>query len=364
MDGDETPRPAIVTRRRATPPTDRALTTGGLLLCLAVVGLTLLAIELAYVLLLAFAGVLIAVVLRHAGEAIAARTPVTIGWAIGLILLLVVAVTIAFGWFAGPRVASELDTLADTLPDVLADTREQLSHREWSREVMARVTERVDPREWNLLGTITGLASSVVGFLANLLVVLSVAAFLTVNPALYRQGALRLFPVGERARMSELFEEIGHGLTWWLIGQGVAILFVAAGMALGLWALGVPLPIALGVIAGVTNFIPYLGPYLGGAPAVLIAFAHEPIEAVYVVVLIVVVQQLEGNFVTPTVQRRATSLPPALIIVAVIAAGVLFGLLGILLATPLLLIVVTTTRMLYVEDALERDRRDAGDAVA
>ena len=149
-----------------------------------------------------------------------------------------------------------------------------------------------------------------------------------------------------------MLDTLGRALWLWLIGQSVDMLAVALATGLGLWAIGVPLPVALGLIAGVTNFIPYLGPFIGAAPAVLIAFAHDPADALWTALLFAAIQQVEGNVLQPVIQRRATALPPVLTILAVVGAGVLFGLVGVLVATPLLLVLIVLVRMLYVEDAL------------
>ena len=99
------------------------------------------------------------------------------------------------------------------------------------------------------------------------------------------------------------------------------------------------------------------------APAVLIAFAHDPTLAAWTALLFLVFQQLEGNVLQPVIQKRATALPPVLTILAVVGFGVLFGLVGVLVATPLLLVILITVRMLYVEDTLGdrgKDGREGG----
>ena len=117
--------------------------------------------------------------------------------------------------------------------------------------------------------------------------------------------------------------------------------------------LGIPLWLALGIIAGIADFIPFIGPWIGAAPAVLLAFSDGPQTAIYTAILFVVIQQVEGNILQPIIQKRANSLPPVLTVLSVIAFGVLFGFVGVLVATPLLLVLMVLVRMIYVEGILE-----------
>jgi predicted PurR-regulated permease PerM len=98
--------------------------------------------------------------------------------------------------------------------------------------------------------------------------------------------------------------------------------------------LGVPLPFILAATAALFNFVPYIGAIGGAVPAVLVAFSQGPQQALLVVALFTVVQVLEGNLLSPMIQKRAVDLPPAATILAQTALGALFGLPGILLATP------------------------------
>ena len=102
-------------------------------------------------------------------------------------------------------------------------------------------------------------------------------------------------------------------------------------------------------------FRSFVGPFLSGVPAVLVAFSQSPADALWTALLFLVIQQVEGNVLLPLIQKRVTALPPVLILLAVAGFGILFGLAGILLATPLLLTLMILVRMLYVEDTLGDD---------
>lgn len=325
---------------------------GWITVLIALIALTLALWQLTFVLLLVFFGVLLAVVLRHAASRLRRTVPMPMG--VALFATLVLALLVIGGTVAsiGPRIAVQLGALAQTLPEALASAESYFADQPWATAVIENLRGDPEDSNWNVLGAITGTVSGLLGLFANLLILITVAVFLASSPELYRQGALSLVPPRRRARAAEFLNEVGGGLWRWFTGQLVAMVIVALMMTAGLWLIGVPLPLALGLIAGLTNFIPYLGPYIGGAPAVLVALSDDPISALWVAVLILVVQNIEGNLITPNIQQRAVSIPPALIIVGVVSFGILFGLMGILLATPLLFVIVTAIRMFYVEDYL------------
>ena len=121
---------------------------------------------------------------------------------------------------------------------------------------------------------------------------------------------------------------------------------------LGLWIAGVPTPMALGLIAALLSFVPYVGPILSFFPAVLVALMVSLTKVLYVVVVFGLVQTLESYVITPLVQQKAVSLPPVILITAQIAMGVIAGAMGVLLAAPLAIVVIVLLQMLYVEDVL------------
>lgn len=325
---------------------------GWIAVTIALIGLALALWQLTFVLLLMFFGVLLAVVLHHSASRLRNTVPMPMG--VAMFATVALAFLVIGGVIAsiGPRIAVQLGALAQTLPEALASAESYFADQPWATAIIESL--RGDPADsnWNVLGAISGTVSGLLGLFANLLILITIAVFLASSPKIYRNGALSLVPPRCRPRAAEFLDEVGGGLWRWFTGQLVAMLIVALMMTAGLWLLGVPLPLALGLIAGLTNFIPYLGPYIGGAPAVLVALSDDPISALWVTVLIFVVQNVEGNLITPNIQQRAVSIAPALIIVGVVSFGILFGLMGILLATPLLFVIVTAIRMFYVEDYL------------
>lgn len=140
-----------------------------------------------------------------------------------------------------------------------------------------------------------------------------------------------------------------RALRGWLLGQVVSMSLVGVLTGIGLRLLGVPLVLSLSVLAGLPDFIPFIGPVIAAVPAVLMAATVGPSIALYTVLLYIVVQQIEGNVIQPLVQRWAVALPPALGLIAVVAFGTLFGVLGLVFAVPLAVALRALVQKLYVD---------------
>jgi predicted PurR-regulated permease PerM len=120
----------------------------------------------------------------------------------------------------------------------------------------------------------------------------------------------------------------------------------------GLSLLGMPFALTLAFLAFLLEFIPIVGPFLSSVPGILIAFTQGWTQVVAVTLFYLVVQQLEGNLITPLIQHRIVHLPPALTLISVLIMGTFFGFVGLLVATPLLAVVMVLVKMLYLNDTL------------
>jgi predicted PurR-regulated permease PerM len=192
----------------------------------------------------------------------------------------------------------------------------------------------------------------VLGAIGNVVIILFVGIYFAASPQLYTSGIIKLIPQSKRGRARQVLNKIGHTLAQWLLGKSVSMLIVGTATSIGLSLLGVPLALILGIIAGLLDFVPYLGPVMAGVPAVLIAFSISPDLALYTVLLFTGVQLVEGYVLQPLIESRAVDLPPALTIVMQLVFGTLFGFAGVALATPLAAALKVLVQMLYVEDVL------------
>jgi predicted PurR-regulated permease PerM len=176
--------------------------------------------------------------------------------------------------------------------------------------------------------------------------------FLAAQPALYRAGLLQLFPGTARDRAAATLDSCGGALRLWLLGQLAGMVIVGALTGFGVWLVGLPSPIALGVLAGLLEFIPYAGPILMAIPALLIAATMDMRTVLETLAVFVAVQQLEGHLIMPLIWRRAVLLPPALTLFALFAMGLVFGPLGVLLAAPLTVVAYVSVKEIFVRGLL------------
>jgi predicted PurR-regulated permease PerM len=141
-------------------------------------------------------------------------------------------------------------------------------------------------------------------------------------------------------------------LRQWLVARLIAMVVIGAITGIALALLKVKGAAALGVLAGLLEFVPFFGPIISAVPAIGVALLDSPQKALYVVILYIILQQLEGNVITPLLLERRLDIPPVLTVVAVAALGMVFGVVGMLIAEPLLAAVLVATKMLYVEDVV------------
>jgi predicted PurR-regulated permease PerM len=191
--------------------------------------------------------------------------------------------------------------------------------------------------------------SSTVTVVAGLFLILVLAIYVGADPALYHAGLMHLFPHGTRERAGRVLSRVATVLRKWLVTQLVAMLVIGIVSTLVLLMLGVKAAVALGVIAGLLEFVPTVGPILAAVPAIAMGFLDSPEKALTVGLAYLVIQQLEGHVLIPLLMKEGMDLPPALTIVAQAVMALLFGFLGLMVAVPLLAVVIVPIKLLYVQ---------------
>ncbi len=335
-------------------------------LVLLAVALALLSWAIAGVLFTVFGGILLAVALCAATDALAARLPGGRGWALAGVLLVAVALLAALVIYVVPQFVSQLDQLASQLADIFGRLLGWLR-----QQPIVEATAPEDGSEGGGMGSLVqtmlgsarqaagvaaGAAMGFVGVLTTLGLVVILGVFIAADPRLYVGGLVRLVPQARRARAREVLGLIGHGLRGWLLGQFVSMTALGVATAITLYLAGLELWLALAVLTGLLTFVPFIGSIVAGIAMVAIAFAEGVQTGLIVLAFYLVLQAVESNLLTPLVQQRAVQMPPALLLGVQLALGALFGLPGLVLGAPLAVVLLVAVNTLYIEDALGDER--------
>lgn len=324
-----------------------------LLLAVALVAAVLLLWQLKHLLLLMFGSVLVAVLLRGFADLIRAYTPLGPRASLTVAALLILSFIVGFVMLLGAQIQVQMTELFARLPELIEPVERWLGMSDLEEWIEQRAQATL--KEASLVSQIAGYSSIIAGFAANTLLVLVAGLYLAATPRLYRDGILLLFPEHAREEADETLVVLGRALRLWLLGQLLAMFMVGAVIGLGLWLLDVPSALALALIAGTLEFVPFVGPFLAAFPGIAVALGEGAATALWVGALYLAVQQIEGFLITPLVQQGTVDLPPAITLFAIVAFGILFGPMGILFATPLTVVAFVLVKKLWIRDTLHEE---------
>jgi predicted PurR-regulated permease PerM len=212
----------------------------------------------------------------------------------------------------------------------------------WNEEALAEWLTETDNQE-----TVRGLVATlgagagrlifgVTGFALALLLAPVLAFYILVDLSRFRATALELTPPDHRVEVVFIGRQVGTAMGAFVRGQLVIAFLVAVMSSVGMWAIDLPFWLIVGIVAGVTNLVPFVGPILGSALGVLIALLNGSLtQALLALVIFVVIQQIESQILTPVVQRSMVKMAPVVVLIAILVGGILAGVLGVLIAIPL-----------------------------
>jgi predicted PurR-regulated permease PerM len=362
----------------------RALIVIGLIALTALVaGILWYTIEL---IMVAFAGVLLAVGLRGVSDWVAGHTRLSSGWSLALVsLTLFVLLALGTALFA-TTIFQQVDQFREQLPQSVQEARQRAEQLPGGNYLVSLFPEaggqgggqqgeqqggqqqggqqgeqqaggqqgaqQGGGQQSPVANGIVTFFSTTLGVLTNIVIIVVLGLYFASESRMYIDGVVRLFPKPRRDRARTVMGTLGYTLRWWLLGQLLSMVVVGVVTAVGLLLLGVPFAPLLGLLSGLLEFVPTVGPIIAAVPGLLLAFGEGTTTGLLALGLYVVVQTLEGYLLYPMIQERVVKLPPALTILALAMMGVLLGPLGLLLATPLLAVVLSLVKMLYVEDVL------------
>jgi predicted PurR-regulated permease PerM len=263
----------------------------------------------------------------------------------GLVILVILCGT---GYLFGTRIADEFQDVVQRANSASGNIRSYLQGSEFG----GFLSHHISGGNFSLAGALPGFLRLSTSFLEAVLIMVISGIYLAAQPQMYRDGLIWLFPPRNHARVAEIIDGIGEGLRLWLLGQIIQMILIGTLVTCAVWIIGVPSPLALGLIAGIGEFIPYLGPLLAAIPAILVALTKSPELALWTLVVYLVIHQIEGQIIAPMVQRRMVAIPPAVMLLGIVALTYLFGTIAIVFAAPIAVVVFTAINLIYVRDTL------------
>lgn len=252
-----------------------------------------------------------------------------------------------------PSVITETQKLIVTLPEYLSrlSERVELLHRTNSLvpDLSQSITQLKNVAK-ELLKEVPLVLREALGIPLEFVATLILALYMAYDPDSLINGILRLVPRRNHQQFKHFLSTVEVRLRGWIFGTGIAMIFLGLGATLGLWALGVPSPLAFGIIAGLLEVIPYVGTIVGTVLPALVALSLSPLKLVLVLVLFLILNQIDAHIVQPLVMGRQVNLHPVMVILTFLVMGKLLGFFGVLLAVPIAAIFVSLIDELTAEE--------------
>ena len=325
------------------------------LIAAAIGALLFLAWKMRVAFLLAIAALVVAVLVDAAARPVRRWTKLSRVWALAVAAIALGVVIASLAWLVGSQVQAQVAQLLEQLAQAVA----AIEQRVGLPFVGGEAGRAAEPAEGtgaslaaDLLQRLASYGMTILEALSALVLVVVAGFFLAADPETYRRGLVKLFPQHQHQRIDDTLRACGEALRLWLLAELIAMSMVGVLVGLGTWLIGLEAPLALGLFAGLAEFVPILGPVIGAVPALVLAVNDGTMSFAWSLLLFVAVQQLESNVITPIVQRRVVTVPPVLLLFAVVAFGLLFGILGVIVAAPLALLLYAAIQKLYIRETL------------
>lgn len=255
---------------------------------------------------------------------------------LSLIILSVILLgsLVGVGYLIIPPIVSQVSQLAINLPDLIG--RIGPLYQTWQasisnyQEILIKISSQLG-------GVSSGIYSTTLGFFSGIVAIFTILVlsfYMLVEQNAIKHFIQQTIPLDHKEKILEVLHKIGDKMGGWLRGQFILMLVIGILDGIALLVLGVPYALTLAVWGGLTEVIPYVGPWLGLIPAAIIAFTISPIKGLFVLIAYIVIQQLEAQFLAPKIMGKAVGLSPVIIILSLLIGAKLMGILGVIVAIP------------------------------
>lgn len=284
--------------------------------------------------------------------------------AILLIYLAVAGLVVLLAVWVIPKIYAQLLSLINSMPGLVRDLGNQLNalqKTEWFgylfdylsssgfsySDLTSRLSESVGAIASSVGNNVMSIISSVTGLVIIIVTVPFVLFYFLRDGGKMARALIRFIPEEHRPKAEEILLDMDQALSGYIQGQMIVLLFDFIFIYIWYAIIGLNYSLVLAIIILFTNLIPYIGSFLATIPAVIVGFIQEPILAVYVVAGVLVVQQIEGNVISPLVMGRKLNVHPLTIICLLLVAGNLAGIVGMLLCIPAYAVLKVVVTQVY-----------------
>ncbi|MCE3045608.1 AI-2E family transporter [Legionella sp. 16cNR16C] len=304
--------------------------------------------------LLAFAGILVAIIIRSLSQLVSKYSKLPPYITVTVILIAIISLFTGVGLIVAPSVSKQISQLYTDIPEAWNkfnnDFFQYLNISTNTTTSQALDLPKTLAKVQNVPSKVGTIFTSTFGFIANIFVILFFGIALAYQPEIYTNGLINLFSKKRQRKIKEILNDTTETLQYWLAGKAFSMLIIGLLTWAGLWLLDIPLAFTLALFAALLSFIPNIGPIFSAIPAILLALLKSPMFALYVALLYVVIQTIESYLITPLIQQKSISLPAALIVFTQLIMSILVGILGLTLATPLLAVISVVVKHTYLSE--------------
>ena len=324
-------------------------TTG--IVCLAIIAILILRVAF-NILLMALAGVLIAVYFHGLADMITRKIKMSRKLALAISIIVTILLFSFVCWFVGSKIQHQVAELSNTLPQTIKLVQSKISKTPVGEKIIEYTSGNNSQK---LFDTATTFFSTSFGIIGDMYIILFLGIFFTADPSLYKNGILFLFPAEKKSTGRIILKKIETALKGWLKSIIISIVLISILVAVGLSIAGLPGTTVLGLITGVLEIIPNFGPVIAMIPGILLGLTISTKTAVIVALIYIACQTIVGNIAVPLLQKKMINIPPALTLLIQLIMGTLSGLMGIILAVPLLAIIIIVVNELYIKNKPSRN---------
>jgi predicted PurR-regulated permease PerM len=269
-------------------------------------------------------------------------------------LVVITAVLVGVGVVLVPQFVSEAKAFAADLPAIVSAIQRRLSAihglhvQNLSAQLNAFITS-YSTHPQKLVGPLETLGATAVVLVIAVIVVVAAALALAINPDPVVSGSLRLVPLPHRPLVREVLGRVRTAWLGWMTAVCLDMLVLGSLLYVGMLVIGLQFAIGFAVFSALMTVIPNYGSIISAIPPILAGLAKSPGEALLVLLVYVIVNQIEGNLILPLIMARTVDMHPAVVTIGLLVMAALFGLIGVFIAIPLLSLVIIVVQALWVE---------------